>query len=87
MSFRAIEAFSTGCFLPRIRVNESRGGGVRKAKMSVMSTRRSMFGDFRPGASSSSDTFSSLHVSFRSVRTPATTVPWGFHQALVKSVK
>ena len=61
--------------------------GFWKAKMSVMSTRTSMFGDFRPGASRRSDTFSSLHVSFRSVRTPATTVPRGFHQALIKSAK
>jgi hypothetical protein len=43
--------------------------GFWKAEMSVMSTRTSMFGDFRPGASRWSDT-SSLHVSFRSVPTP-----------------
>jgi hypothetical protein len=51
--------------IPRTAVNKliARKGlvgsaGFWKAKMSVMSTRTSMFGDFRPGASRWSDTFS-----------------------------
>jgi hypothetical protein len=56
-------------FLPRTPLNKLiarkdlvGSAGFWKAEMSVMSTRTSMFGDFRPGASRWSDTFSSLHV-------------------------
>src|SRR3712207_8637732 len=56
-----------------------------RSKMSVISTRASMFGDFRPGASRWSDTFSSLHERFRSVRTPATTVRSEEHTSELQS--